>query len=82
MSKKLFRGSVFTAIGTFSSRILGLIRDMLIAMVFGTSDATDAFFAAFKIPNFFRRIFAEGAFHQALFCFVEYQPQGKRKYGC
>ena len=48
-----------------SSRVLGLVRDVVIARLFGSEDAADAFFVAFKIPNFFRRLFAEGAFSQA-----------------
>ncbi|WP_230874691.1 murein biosynthesis integral membrane protein MurJ [Methylomonas sp. LL1] len=47
------------------SRIMGFVRDMLIANLFGVSGATDAFFVAFKIPNFLRRLFAEGAFAHA-----------------
>lgn len=50
---------------TFISRVLGLVRDSAIAAVFGATAATDAFFVAFKIPNLFRRLFAEGAFSQA-----------------
>ncbi|MBI0416707.1 MAG: murein biosynthesis integral membrane protein MurJ [Nitrosospira sp.] len=50
---------------TLISRILGFIRDMLIARVFGAGIATDAFFVAFRIPNLLRRLFAEGAFSQA-----------------
>ena len=50
---------------TMLSRILGFIRDMIIARVFGSGDAADAFFTAFKLPNLLRRIFAEGAFAQA-----------------
>ena len=50
---------------TLISRILGFIRDMVIAHVFGASVSTDAFLVAFKIPNFMRRLFAEGAFSQA-----------------
>ena len=50
---------------TFVSRILGLIRDFVIARLFGANDLTDAFLVAFRIPNFFRRLFAEGAFSQA-----------------
>jgi len=50
---------------TMVSRVLGLVRDVVIAMVFGSSASTDAFFVAFKIPNFMRRLFAEGAFSQA-----------------
>jgi putative peptidoglycan lipid II flippase len=50
---------------TFVSRILGLVRDVVLARVFGPGDGADAFFLAFKIPNFLRRLFAEGAFNQA-----------------
>ncbi len=47
------------------SRILGFARDLIFARVFGADAATDAFFVAFKIPNFMRRLFAEGAFAPA-----------------
>ncbi len=50
---------------TLLSRILGFVRDALIARVFGAGLLTDAFFVAFKIPNLLRRLFAEGAFSQA-----------------
>lgn len=50
---------------TIISRILGFIRDAIVASVFGAGMASDAFFIAFKLPNFLRRIFAEGAFSQA-----------------
>ncbi|CAH1905873.1 lipid II flippase MurJ [Candidatus Nitrotoga sp. HW29] len=50
---------------TLASRILGIIRDILVARVFGAGMATDAFFVAFKLPNLLRRLFAEGAFSQA-----------------
>lgn len=50
---------------TFVSRILGFVRDTLIARMFGAGMETDAFFVAFKIPNMLRRISAEGAFSQA-----------------
>ena len=50
---------------TFVSRILGLVRDFVIARLFGANELTDAFLVAFRIPNFFRRLFAEGAFSQA-----------------
>ncbi len=50
---------------TLVSRILGFVRDVLIARIFGAGIATDAFFVAFRIPNLLRRIFAEGAFSQA-----------------
>src|SRR3954454_10157368 len=50
---------------TLISRVLGLVRDVLIARIFGAGIATDAFFVAFRIPNLLRRLFAEGAFSQA-----------------
>src|SRR5512139_29716 len=50
---------------TLLSRILGFVRDTIIARVFGARLLTDAFFVAFKIPNLLRRLFAEGAFSQA-----------------
>lgn len=61
---------------TFISRILGFVRDTLIARVFGAGMATDAFFVAFKIPNLLRRISAEGAFSQAFVpILAEYKKQ-------
>ncbi|MDP4917024.1 MAG: murein biosynthesis integral membrane protein MurJ, partial [Haliea sp.] len=50
---------------TLLSRVLGLVRDVAMASVVGASGNADAFFVAFKIPNFLRRLFAEGAFAQA-----------------
>ncbi|MGH8634811.1 MAG: murein biosynthesis integral membrane protein MurJ, partial [Burkholderiales bacterium] len=50
---------------TLLSRILGFVRDLVIARIFGAGLATDAFFVAFKLPNLLRRLFAEGAFSQA-----------------
>lgn len=50
---------------TLFSRVLGFVRDAIIARTFGAGSATDAFFVAFKLPNLLRRIFAEGAFAQA-----------------
>lgn len=47
------------------SRVLGFVRDILIAAVLGTGPVADAFFVAFKLPNLFRRLFAEGAFNAA-----------------
>ena len=61
----LLKSSGVTGSMTMVSRVLGLVRDIVIARVFGTSDAADAFFLANKIPNFMRRLFAEGAFNQA-----------------
>lgn len=64
-ASSLFRSSVLVSICTFLSRILGLARDAALAYVLGASASADAFYVAFKIPNFFRRLFAEGAFAQA-----------------
>jgi len=59
---------------TFISRILGFVRDLVIALAFGAGFATDAFFVAFKLPNLLRRLFAEGAFSQAFVpIFAEYK---------
>lgn len=62
---RLFRSGVVVSAMTFISRILGFVRDMVIAHGFGAGMGADAFFVAFKIPNFLRRLFAEGAFGQA-----------------
>jgi len=51
--------------GTFVSRVLGLVREQAIAYAFGANAATDAFWVAFRIPNFLRRLFAEGSFSVA-----------------
>lgn len=62
---------------TLVSRILGFARDMLIARCFGADWMTDAFFVAFKIPNFFRRLFTEGAVsHASLPIIEEYKRRG------
>ena len=50
---------------TMISRVLGFVRDILIAAFLGAGPVADAFFVAFKLPNFFRRLFAEGAFNAA-----------------
>ena len=75
-SEGLLRSSGVTGFMTLISRVLGLVRDIVIARLFGTSDATDAFFLANKIPNFMRRLFAEGAFSQAFVPILsEYRSQ-------
>ncbi|QIK37909.1 murein biosynthesis integral membrane protein MurJ [Caldichromatium japonicum] len=60
---------------TLVSRVLGFIRDLTIARLFGADAATDAFFVAFKIPNLARRLFAEGAFAMALVPTLQTQRQ-------
>ncbi len=62
---KLYRGFATVGAMTILSRVLGFVRDVLIAAVLGTSFVADAFFVAFRVPNMFRRLFAEGAFDAA-----------------
>ncbi|MDQ2078132.1 murein biosynthesis integral membrane protein MurJ [Marinimicrobium sp. ABcell2] len=61
----LLRSSSVVGSMTMLSRVLGLVRDIIFARVLGAGSGADAFFVAFKIPNFMRRLFAEGAFAQA-----------------
>ena len=64
-SLKLLANSGLVSFWTFVSRILGLIRDMVITGLLGAGVALDAFVVIMKIPSVFRRLFAEGAFNQA-----------------
>ena len=66
MSKNLLKSIRAFSSMTFISRILGFVRDMVVAQLFGAASDSDAFYIAFKIPNFMRRLFAEGAFSQAV----------------
>ena len=63
--KGLLKSSGVVSLMTLFSRVLGLVRDMVIANFFGAGSSADTFFLAFRIPNFFRRLFGEGAFSQA-----------------
>lgn len=65
MSKALFKSTSLVSAMTFTSRILGFVRDMIAAQIFGINAGVDAFTIAFKIPNFMRNLFAEGSFSQA-----------------
>lgn len=65
MSKNLVKSTSVVAGMTMISRIFGFVRDMVTASFFGAGAAFDAFSVAFKIPNFMRRLFAEGSFSQA-----------------
>lgn len=65
MSKALFKSTSVVASMTLISRILGFVRDMVAARIFGATAAVDAFYIAFKIPNFMRGLFAEGSFSAA-----------------
>lgn len=64
-SPSMFRGLLSFSSMTMVSRVLGLIRDQTISYSFGANAATDAFWVAFRIPNFMRRLFAEGSFSTA-----------------
>ena len=61
----LLRAASLISVLTLVSRITGLVREQLVAALFGASSLTDAFQVAFRIPNMLRRLFAEGAFSQA-----------------
>jgi len=71
-------GSIGTA--TLTSRVLGFLRDMLVALAFGAGPVTDAFFVAFRIPNILRRLLAEGALATAVIpVFTEYAVTRSRE---
>jgi putative peptidoglycan lipid II flippase len=65
LSKKLIKSGIIVSAMTLVSRVLGLVRDVVIANIMGAGAMADVFLFANKIPNFFRRLFAEGAFAQA-----------------
>ena len=76
MSRGLLGSTAKVGGYTLMSRILGFVRDVVIARAFGASLGADAFFVAFRIPNLLRRLFAEGAFSQAFVPVVsEYRSQ-------
>src|SRR6266567_3651013 len=63
--KNIARAAGVLGFATILSRIMGMLRDMVVSRLFGAGLATDAFFAAFQIPNMLRRFFAEGALTSA-----------------
>ena len=65
MSFKLLKSTLIISIMTTISRIFGLIRDIVIGALFGPGLGIDVFIVSFRIPNFLRRLFAEGGFSQA-----------------
>lgn len=76
-SRGMLRSSLVVASMTMVSRVLGLVRDIVFARFIGAGGDADAFFLAFKIPNFLRRLFAEGAFSQAFVpVLAEYRERG------
>ncbi|SFD48796.1 putative peptidoglycan lipid II flippase [Thiohalospira halophila DSM 15071] len=76
----LLRSTAVVGGFTLASRVLGFLRDVVLARIFGAAAGTDAFFVAFKIPNFMRRLFAEGAFNQA-FVPVLSEYRSQREHG-
>ncbi|WP_447733582.1 murein biosynthesis integral membrane protein MurJ [Rhodanobacter soli] len=76
-SPSMLRGLLSFSSMTMVSRVLGLVRDMSINAAFGANGATDAFWVAFRIPNFMRRLFAEGSFSTAFVpVFTEVKEKG------
>lgn len=74
------RSTLKMAIATFFSRILGLVREQVMAAYFGASGITDAFLVAYRIPNLLRDLFAEGAFSSAFVpTFVEANQESKQE---
>ena len=77
MSKRLLKSGIIVSAMTLVSRVLGLVRDVVVANIMGAGASADVFFFANKIPNFLRRLFAEGAFSQAFVpVLTEYHASG------
>lgn len=76
----MLRSTLSFSGATFVSRVLGLVREVVFASVFGANAATDAFWVAFRIPNFMRRLFAEGSFSTAFVpAFTEVKEKGSQE---
>ena len=76
----VLRSTIKMAIATFCSRILGLVREQVMAAYFGASGVTDAFLVAYRIPNLLRDLFAEGAFSSAFVpTFVEANQESQHE---
>ncbi|SEF73281.1 murein biosynthesis integral membrane protein MurJ [Vibrio hangzhouensis] len=79
MSKRLLKSGMIVSAMTLVSRVLGLVRDVVVANLMGAGASADVFFFANKIPNFLRRLFAEGAFSQAFIpVLTEYHASGDK----
>jgi putative peptidoglycan lipid II flippase len=77
---RVVRSAGVIGLATFASRILGFIRDMVLARLFGATAAADAFFVAYRIPNLLRELFAEGSMSSAFIpVFTEYHTLRSRK---
>lgn len=80
VSKKLLKSGMIVSAMTLVSRVLGLVRDVVVANLMGAGASADVFFFANKIPNFLRRLFAEGAFSQAFVpVLTEYHAAGDKE---
>ncbi|MGI9265369.1 MAG: murein biosynthesis integral membrane protein MurJ [Gammaproteobacteria bacterium] len=79
MSRELAKSTTVVGSMTLTSRVMGFLRDIVFARLFGASAGMDVFVVAFQIPNFLRRIFGEGAFSQA-FVPVLSEYQGQREH--
>lgn len=82
--KHIARAAGILGFATILSRIMGMVRDMVVSRLFGAGMATDAFFAAFQIPNMLRRFFAEGALTSAFVpifseCYTQKGEQSARE---
>ena len=76
MSRAILKSTSATGLATLLSRITGMLRDTVMAQALGAGPVSDAFLVAYKIPNFLRRLFAEGAFSQSFVPVIsEYRTQ-------
>src|SRR4030043_1001700 len=75
---RIAKAAGIMSIATFISRILGFVRDMIFALFFGATGVSDTFFAAFRIPNLLRELFAEGSMSAAL---IPVLTEYRRKHG-
>src|SRR5215467_10434035 len=76
----LVKAAGVIGVATFSSRILGFIRDMVLARLFGATSAADAFYVAFRIPSLLRELFAEGSMSAAFIpVFTEYYAKRSKQ---
>ena len=79
-TRSVVKAAGVIGVATFSSRILGFVRDMVLANLFGATPAADAFFVAYRIPNLLRELFAEGSMSSAFIpVFTEYQTQKSKQ---
>ena len=79
-TRSVVKAAGLIGVGTFSSRILGFVRDMVLARIFGATPAADAFFVAFRIPSLLRELFAEGSMSSAFIpVFTEYHMMRSKR---